>query len=79
MRTRVQRWGNSLALRISSALAKEIDLQEGTEVEVAARQGKLVIARPTDRFRFSDLLAGITNDNIHTEMPSGEPRGKEVC
>jgi antitoxin MazE len=78
MRTRVQRWGNSLALRIPSALAEETDLHEGTEVEVAARQGKLVITRPTHRFRLSDLLAGITNDNIHAEVSSGGPRGKEV-
>lgn len=78
MRTRIQRWGNSLALRIPSALAKETNLQEGTEVEIAARRGKVVIARPAYRFRLSDLLAGIREDNMHAEVPSGEPRGKEV-
>lgn len=78
MRTHVQRWGNSLALRIPGALAAETDLQEGAEVEVAARRGKLVVARSTPRFKLADLLAGITEENIHGEVSTGEPSGKEV-
>jgi antitoxin MazE len=78
MRTRVQRWGNSLALRIPGALAEETDLQEGSEVDVAVRRGKLVVERSTHRVRLAELLVGITKDNIHTEAWNDEPRGKEV-
>jgi antitoxin MazE len=78
MHTRVQRWGNSLALRIPSALAEETDLQEGSLVDLAVRRGKLVVERSTRRFALADLLAGITKDNLHAEAWSEEPEGKEV-
>lgn len=78
MRTHVQRWGNSLALRIPSALAEETDLEEGAEVTVAARRGKLIVARSSRRFTLEELLEGITEDNLHTEIEAGLPVGKEV-
>ena len=78
MRARVQRWGNSLALRIPSALAEETELKEGVEVDLAVRRGKLVVERSTHRVRLSDLLDGITEDNLHAEVGTGEPEGKEV-
>jgi antitoxin MazE len=78
MRARVQRWGNSLALRIPSALAEETELREGSEVELAARKGKLIVARSADRVSLANLLAGITDDNIHSEAWGGEPAGREV-
>jgi antitoxin MazE len=67
-----------LALRIPSALAEETELREGSEVELAARKGKLIVARSTDRFSLANLLSGITEDNIHTEAWSGAPAGREV-
>ncbi len=78
MRACVQRWGNSLALRIPSALAQETDLREGAEVDLAVRRGKLVVARSAHRYRLADLLAGITKDNIHAEAWGGAPEGNEV-
>ena len=78
MRTSVQRWGNSLAVRIPSALAEETDLHEGAEVNIAARRGKLVVTRSSQRFTLSDLLAGITDENMHDEVSTGEHVGKEV-
>ena len=78
MRARVQRWGNSLALRIPSALAQETELQEGAEVDLAVRRGKLVVERSRRRFDLAEMLAGITEKNIHREAWTGEPEGKEV-
>ena len=78
MRSNVQRWGNSLALRIPSALATEADLQEGVAVEIAARGGKLVVERAARRFVLADLLAGINDDNMHGEAWGDVPRGKET-
>jgi antitoxin MazE len=75
---RVQRWGNSLALRIPSALAEESELHEGAEVDLAVRRGKLVVERSTRRIRLSDLLDGITEDNLHTDAWAGPSEGKEA-
>lgn len=78
MRARVRRWGNSLALRIPSALAEEAELQEGVEVDLAVHRGKLVVERSARRVSLSDLLDWITKDNVHAEVGTGEPEGKEV-
>ena len=78
MRTRVQRWGNSLAVRIPSALAEESDLHEGADVNIAARRGKLVVTRSPQRFKLSDLLAGITDENMPDEISTGKHVGKEI-
>ena len=78
MRARVQRWGNSLALRIPQAIAQETDIQEGTEVEIAARRGKLVVSRTAPRYELADLLAKITKDNIHEETWTEPAKGREI-
>ena len=44
MKTLVQRWGNSLALRIPKTFAEEISVREGDEVEMNVTKGRLVVA-----------------------------------
>ena len=43
MRTRIQKWGNSLALRIPKSFAAEVKLEQGSEIEVSLVDGKLVV------------------------------------
>ncbi|MFC1957266.1 AbrB/MazE/SpoVT family DNA-binding domain-containing protein [Chloroflexota bacterium] len=43
MKTRVQKWGNSLALRIPKPFATEVGLQRETTVEISLANGKLII------------------------------------
>jgi antitoxin MazE len=79
MRTRVQKWGNSLALRIPKSFADEVGLQKETSVEVSLAEGKLVItpiAKPM--LNLNQLLAGITKENLHHEVDTGPAVGKEV-
>ena len=47
MKTRVQKWGNSLALRIPKSFASEVGLEKETSVEVSLSDGKLVITPVT--------------------------------
>jgi antitoxin MazE len=79
MGTRIQKWGNSLALRIPQAFAAEAGLSQDSPVELTLDEGRLVI-KPiaTHTFTLEDLLAGITPDNLHGEISSGESVGKEV-
>ncbi|HEX9108682.1 MAG TPA: AbrB/MazE/SpoVT family DNA-binding domain-containing protein [Longimicrobiales bacterium] len=79
MRARVQKWGNSLAVRIPRAFAEEARLAEGTEVDMSVTGAGLVV-RPVARHRYSldELLAGVTDDNIHAEVDWGRPVGKEI-
>ena len=79
MRTRVQKWGNSLALRIPKAFATEIGLQRNSPVEVSLVDGQLVIVPVVEPvFTLEHLLAQVTEDNLHGEIETGPAVGKEV-
>jgi antitoxin MazE len=60
-------------------LAEEVGLGAGSEVSLTAKDGELVL-RPSlpTRLRLSDLLAGITPENIHTSMDTGDAVGIEA-
>ena len=79
MRTRIQKWGNSLALRIPKSFATEVGLQRETSVEVSLADGKLIItpvAKP--ELTLKQLLAKVTEDNMHHEIDTGSATGNET-
>ena len=79
MTTIVQKWGNSLALRIPSALAKDAHLHQGSMVEVAVVEGQMVV-KPKGRCKFTlaQMLKDITKDNRHSEEDWGSASGREI-
>jgi antitoxin MazE len=79
MQTRVQKWGNSLGLRIPKAFAEEAGVGAGSEVNLTVRDGELVI-QPVRRrrFRLEDLLRRVTAANLHGEVEMGASVGREV-
>lgn len=79
MLTKVQKWGNSLGLRIPKSQAEEVGVEAGSTVEIIARKGALVI-RPVRkrRYRLSSLLRKVTPRNTHSEVDWGEPVGREA-
>ena len=79
MWTRVQKWGNSLALRIPRSFAAEARLEQGTPVEVSLVEGKLVVTPLTNpAFTLEQLLAGVTEENLHRAVDTGPAIGHEV-
>lgn len=79
MQTKVQKWGNSLALRIPKSFAVEVGLDNDAAVDLALVDGKLVMTPLTrSPFTLDGLLAGITDDNIHAEIGTGSSVGAEV-
>ncbi len=79
MKSRIQKWGNSLALRIPKVIAEEVHLERNTEVEVSLEQGKLVVVPMTKKkWTLEALLAGINDHNIHSEVETGSSMGNEV-
>jgi len=75
---KIQKWGNSLALRIPQVLAEQTGLSEGTPVFVRVDAGKLVISRERRKYRLEDLLDQITPENQPEIIDWGPPVGKEV-
>lgn len=79
MLVKVQKWGNSRAIRIPESLAVEAGLELGQEVKLAVVNGQLRII-PAQEFYYEleELVAGITPENRHEEWDIGPPVGKEV-
>lgn len=79
MLTKIQKWGNSLALRIPRAFAVEAQLENDSFVEISIVHGKIVITPVSiPSWSLDELLAGITEDNLHHEIDSGYAVGNEV-
>jgi antitoxin MazE len=79
MKTTIQRWGNSLALRIPKAFAEETRVKDGTSVEILLSDGALVM-RPSRRAKpsLSALLAQVDSGNLNIDAFDDAPRGQEV-
>jgi antitoxin MazE len=79
MRTKVQKWGNSLAIRIPKAFAEEIDLERDTAVDVSVVDGQLVVSpAKVQLYTLESLLAGVTQENLHAELSTGQAIGNEA-
>ena len=79
MLTKVQKWGNSLAIRIPNGFAKEMAIFQDSPIEIIFREGELVVRpvmKPT--YMLEELLADITPENLHGEWNTGEAVGNEV-
>lgn len=79
MRSQVQKWGNSLGLRIPKSFAVEVGLEQGSPVELSLTGGTLVVAPiVATEETLDDLLAQVTDENLHGEVDFGPPVGKEA-
>ncbi len=79
MITTVQKWGNSLGVRIPKPIAQDTRLHEGARVDLREESDRLVIVPlKKPRFSLSELLKGVTKKNIHEEIDFGITEGKEV-
>ena len=79
MKVQIQKWGNSLALRIPKAFAVESNVTGGSTVDVSMENGKIVVT-PVSKHEYTleELLEGVTEENLHGEIDWGKPVGKEV-
>ena len=77
MKATIQKWGNSLGVRIPKVMADDLRLQNGSEVELLEDSDKIII-QPQRKPKLDDLLSAINGDNLHDEVNSGDAVGKEV-
>jgi antitoxin MazE len=75
----VQKWGNSLGIRIPRELAEDVGFSDGKKVTVE-KNGDALTLRLVKRPRYSlkGLLKGVTSKNKHKEVDWGPPQGKEI-
>ena len=79
MQTKIQKWGNSLGLRIPRALAAEAQVEEGATVELSLENGQLLV-RPlrVRKYALNALLRRVTRRNRHGEVLAGRAVGHEA-
>lgn len=78
MIVKIQKWGNSLALRIPSSIAKQLGIQLNSLVDIE-KSGEKIIVEPfkKPKYKLAELLRGINENNLHEEQSFGAPVGKE--
>lgn len=75
MEARVTKWGNSLGIRVPSAIADQLKIRDGSIVDFQVRGNEIVI-KPNKK-TLDDLLEGVTQANRHTEIDWGAPKDRE--
>lgn len=77
MKTKVEKWDNSLAIRIPKPFANKVGLQPGSELEFSVHKGSLVLKATRPHYKLEDLVKRITAENRHPEIDFGPPQGRE--
>ena len=79
MKTQVQKWGNSLALRIPKSFAAESNIEEGSPVNLSVVEGRIIVEPVFEpAYDLDELLSRVTKRNLHVEIDTGAPGGKEI-
>ena len=78
MKTQIQKWGNSLAVRIPKPFAANLGLTQDSAVELALEDGNLVVRpSPSPKYQLCELLDRVSESNLHTEEDFGQATGNE--
>jgi antitoxin MazE len=78
MNLRVRKWGNSLAIRLPKDVARPLQLEEGTTLQLEVVDGNLLFTPERGKRTLDQLLAGVTPETIHSETDWGDPRAAEI-
>lgn len=77
MSAKIQKWGNSLGVRIPKSIIKKTKLDENCEVEIEHKNGNIVIIPVRKKHSLEQLLKEVTDLNLHSEV-AFESEGYEV-
>lgn len=79
MRTKIRKWGNSLAVRIPKSIAEDVRISQNVEVELQVKSGKIILLPVLPRrYRLEELLEAIRPEHLHREVDAGSPVGREI-
>ncbi len=74
----IQKWGNSLGVRLPKAFVDQLGLQDGSEIGVVLRDGEILIQPSRPLYRLQGLLAGCTDANRHAPVNWGVDVSREI-
>ena len=75
MATTIQKWGNSLAVRIPKDVAERVEIHQGSEIEMRVVENEgtitLVPKKQSKKYSLEELLAQCKPENRHAEIDFG--------
>lgn len=78
MELHVIKWGDSLGIRIPQSIANQINIQDGSKINLVIKKNKIeLIPVDTDVFELDNLISLISEENLHDEAETGYKQGKE--
>ncbi|MDY7029093.1 MAG: AbrB/MazE/SpoVT family DNA-binding domain-containing protein [Spirochaetota bacterium] len=77
MEARIQKWGNSLGIRIPMNIIRELSLKTGSKVEIEKETDRIVI-RPKEEYDLDKMIEEISAGNLHKEVDFGTEEGNEI-
>ena len=82
MKTTLQKWGNSYAVRIKKDVAEHLNVDIGTEFSIKKTKTGLTLEiqdiKKESKLKLENLLKGISAKNSHKVLLDDGPRGKEL-
>jgi len=78
MKATIQKWGNSLAIRIPKNISKDSRVSEGSDINITVENGKIILSPSPKVYSLKSLLKNISNENIHSEISTGDQMGREI-
>ena len=79
MKAKIQKWGNSLGIRIPRTVAQETSVESDSVVDITVEDGKILISPEKQKsLSLRQLLSRVTEANLHVEIVTSDPVGKEI-
>lgn len=78
MSTTVQKWGNSIGVRIPKTLAVQFGFESGSEVELSLADTGILIRPSVNRPSLVNLLSECTPDKQHAPISIGDMREERL-
>lgn len=78
MEIKIQKWGNSLAIRIPKSYIKDINLEQGSVINILKEKDRIIIKPKQKKEKLHELLSKINSENIHDEIDTGDSSGNEI-
>lgn len=74
----VQKWGNSLGIRIPKQIADDMKLHDGTSVQIYKNKDTLCIQRFSEPLTLEKALSDIPDNFVPESEQYGMPIGSEI-
>lgn len=68
MKSKIQKWGNSLAVRIPRTLAQQCRIQQGTSINIIVIHNQVIIKPEGEKLNSPDILADTNEGQCEVQV-----------